>query len=154
MTTSLSSIPRPQAVEAALPILLRQLRLGRIRSHWQSIASQAEGEGWSPSQFLYALCEQEVEQRQQARLAAPLVEKADVRQREPQHQARHQHAARAVANVQLPNPDDRRNGNAELGQRVTAQDRCQGWIEFLEMGQIRCASRVPRLDVSRTSARQ
>ena len=44
-----------------------RLRLGRIRSHWQSIASQAEGEGWSPSQFLYALCEQEMEQRQQAR---------------------------------------------------------------------------------------
>jgi len=63
----LSSIPRPQAAEAALPILLRQLRLARIRSHWQSIASQAEREGWSPSQFLYALCEQEVEQRQQAR---------------------------------------------------------------------------------------
>ena len=38
-----------------------------IRSHWQSIASQAEAEGWSHSQFLYALCEQEVEQRQQAR---------------------------------------------------------------------------------------
>ena len=38
-----------------------------MRSHWQSIASQAEAEGWSHSQFLYALCEQEVEQRQQAR---------------------------------------------------------------------------------------
>ncbi|WP_322763696.1 IS21-like element helper ATPase IstB [Cyanobium usitatum] len=61
------SIPRPQAAEAALPILLRQLRLAWIRSHWQSIASQAEAEGWSHSQFLYALCEQEVEQRQQAR---------------------------------------------------------------------------------------
>ena len=67
MTTSLFSIPRPQAAEAALPILLRQLRLAWIRSHWQSIASQAEAEGWSHSQFLYALCEQEVEQRQQAR---------------------------------------------------------------------------------------
>ena len=67
MTTSLPSIPRPQAAEAALPILLRQLRLAWIRCHWQSIASQAEGEGWSHSQFLYALCEQEVEQRQQAR---------------------------------------------------------------------------------------
>ena len=67
MTTSFSSVPRPQAVEAALPMLLRQLRLARIRSHWQSIASQAEAEGWSHSQFLYSLCEQEVEQRQQAR---------------------------------------------------------------------------------------
>jgi DNA replication protein DnaC len=48
-------------------MLLRQLRLARFRSHWQNLASQAEGEGWSHSQFLYALCEQEVEQRQQAR---------------------------------------------------------------------------------------
>ena len=67
MTTSLSAIPRPQAAEAALPILLRQLRLAWIRSHWQSLSSQAEAEGWSSSQFLYALCEQEVEQRQLAR---------------------------------------------------------------------------------------
>ena len=37
MTTSLPSIPRPQAAEAALPILLRQLRLAWIRAHWQSI---------------------------------------------------------------------------------------------------------------------
>ncbi len=63
----MSSIPRPQAAEAALPILLRQLRLAWIRSHWQRLTSQAERESWSPSQFLYALCEQEVEQRQQAR---------------------------------------------------------------------------------------
>ena len=67
MTTSSSSVPRPQAVEAALPMLLRQLRLARFRSHWQNLASQAEAEGWSHSQFLYALCEQEVQQRQQAR---------------------------------------------------------------------------------------
>jgi DNA replication protein DnaC len=67
MTTSLSSVPRPQAAEAALPILLRLLRMARMRSHWQSLAAQAEAEGWSYSQFLYALCEQEVEQRQQAR---------------------------------------------------------------------------------------
>jgi len=59
--------PRPQAAEAGLPILLRQLRWAWIRSHWQKIASQAEGEGWSPSQFIYTLSEQEMEQRQQAR---------------------------------------------------------------------------------------
>ena len=67
MTTSLSSVPRPQAAEAALPILLRQLRLAWVRTHWQNPASQAEGEDWSPRQFLDALCEQEVEQRQRAR---------------------------------------------------------------------------------------
>jgi DNA replication protein DnaC len=54
-------------VEAALPILLRQLRLARIRSLWQSLVAQAEAEGWSHGQFLYALCEQEVEHRRQAR---------------------------------------------------------------------------------------
>jgi hypothetical protein len=42
MTTSLSSILRLKAAEAALPILLRQLRLAWIRSHWQSLAAQAE----------------------------------------------------------------------------------------------------------------
>jgi DNA replication protein DnaC len=67
MTTSSSSIPRPQAVEATLPMLLKQLRLARFRSHWQSLAWQAEAEGWSHSQFLYALCEQEAEQRQHSR---------------------------------------------------------------------------------------
>ena len=46
---------------------MRQLRLAQFRSHWQSLASQAEAEHWSPAQYLYALCEQEAEQRQQAR---------------------------------------------------------------------------------------
>ena len=48
-------------------MLLKQLRLARFRSHWQSLASQAEAEDWSHSQFLYALCEQEAEQRQLSR---------------------------------------------------------------------------------------
>lgn len=48
-------------------MLLRQLKLAWIRSHWQSLASRAESEGWSHSQFLFALCEQETEQRQQSR---------------------------------------------------------------------------------------
>jgi len=54
-------------VEAALPLLLKQLKLARFRSHWQPLALQAEAEGWSPGQFLYALCEQEVDHRQIAR---------------------------------------------------------------------------------------
>jgi len=49
-------------------MLLRQLRLGQLRSHWQSLAtSQAEAERWSHSQYLFALCEHETDQRQQAR---------------------------------------------------------------------------------------
>lgn len=50
--------------EAALPLLLKQLKLCRFRSHWQPLAQQAEGLGWSPRQFLDALCEQEVDHRQ------------------------------------------------------------------------------------------
>ncbi len=60
MTTS-SPMPRPAAVKAALPLLLKQLKFTRFRSHWQSLCQQAEAEGWSPSQFLYAICEQEVD---------------------------------------------------------------------------------------------
>ncbi len=48
-------------------MLLKQLRLARFRSHWQSLASQAEAQGWSHGQYLYALCEQEAEQRQLTR---------------------------------------------------------------------------------------
>lgn len=66
MTTS-SPLPRSAAVEAALPLLLKQLKLARFRSHWQALAEQAEAQGWSPGQFLYALCEQELDQRQIAR---------------------------------------------------------------------------------------
>ena len=66
MTTS-SPVPRSAAVEAALPLLLKQLKLARFRSHWQPLSQQAEAEGWSPGQFLYALCEQEVDHRQIAR---------------------------------------------------------------------------------------
>jgi DNA replication protein DnaC len=63
MTTS-SAQPRPAAVEAVLPVLLKQLKLACFRSHWQSHCQQAEAEGSSPSQFLYALCEQEDDHRQ------------------------------------------------------------------------------------------
>ena len=43
------------------------MKLARFRSHWPSLAQQAESESWSPAQFLYALCEQELEHRQIAR---------------------------------------------------------------------------------------
>jgi DNA replication protein DnaC len=62
-----SSSPPRMAAESALPSLLRQLKLARIRTQWQSLAARAEAEGWSHSQFLFALCEQETEQRQQSR---------------------------------------------------------------------------------------
>jgi DNA replication protein DnaC len=60
-------MPRPAAVDAALPLLLKELKLARFRSHWQPLSAQAEAEHWSPTQFLYALCEQELEHRQIAR---------------------------------------------------------------------------------------
>ena len=43
------------------------MKLARFRSHWPTLAQQAEAESWSPAQFLYALCEQECEHRQVAR---------------------------------------------------------------------------------------
>ncbi len=43
------------------------LKLAWIRSHWQGLSARAEAEGWSHSQFLFAFCEQETEQRQQSR---------------------------------------------------------------------------------------
>ena len=73
MTIS-SPLPRSAAVEAALPLLLKQLPSwrasaatgsrwpSRLRPDWQSAPIGATG--WSPGQFLYALCEQELEQRQ------------------------------------------------------------------------------------------
>jgi len=75
MTTS-SPLPRSQAVEAALPLLPKQLKLARFRSHRQPLAQPAEAglqsapigaSAWSPGQFLYALCEQAVDHRQIAR---------------------------------------------------------------------------------------
>ncbi len=47
MTTP-SPKPRSVAVEAALPLLLKQLKLARFRSHWQPLSQQGEAEGWSP----------------------------------------------------------------------------------------------------------
>lgn len=39
-------VPRSQAVEAALPLLIKQLKLAGFRSHWQPLSQQAEAEGW------------------------------------------------------------------------------------------------------------
>jgi hypothetical protein len=66
MTTS-SPLQRPAAVEEAMPLLLKQLKLARLKSHWQSLWQQAKAEGWSPSQSLYAICVQEADHRQIAR---------------------------------------------------------------------------------------
>ncbi len=53
---------RPADPAAATAVGMDQLPLAEHR-----LALSLRSEGWSPSQFLYALCEQELEQRQQAR---------------------------------------------------------------------------------------
>jgi DNA replication protein DnaC len=50
-----------------LPLLLKQLKLARFRSHLQPLPQPAEAEGWGPGQFFYAHCEQQVDHRQFAR---------------------------------------------------------------------------------------
>ena len=53
---------------ASLPILLRQLRLGTMRSTWETTAQDAEKAHWTYPQYLAALCAQEVANRDQQRI--------------------------------------------------------------------------------------
>jgi len=60
-------VHRSQGVEAALPLLLKQLKLARFRSHLQPLSHQAETEGWWPAELHNALFEQEIDNRLLAR---------------------------------------------------------------------------------------
>jgi DNA replication protein DnaC len=55
-----------------LPILLKELRLPSMVRVWESFLEKAKGEGWSHERFLAALCEQEVEERNQRRIQSYL----------------------------------------------------------------------------------
>lgn len=57
-----------------LPFLLKQLRLGTIRSKWQEIATQAEQLHWTYSEYLAALCDQELASREQRRIQKNIIE--------------------------------------------------------------------------------
>lgn len=59
---------------AALPLLLRQLRLPTMASCCQSLAQRAQEQGWSLAQTLATLCEYELAERERRRLERHLRE--------------------------------------------------------------------------------
>jgi len=54
---------------ATLPLLLKQLRLASMGRHWEGLLQQAEQKGWNAAQYLGALCEQELADRNSRRIA-------------------------------------------------------------------------------------
>jgi DNA replication protein DnaC len=57
------------AIESAtLPMLLTELRLPTIKRLWADLAEQSNREGWPAERFLAALCEHEVNEREQRRI--------------------------------------------------------------------------------------
>lgn len=57
---------------AQLPILLKELRLSSMMRLWESFLEKAQAERWSHGKLLAALCEQEIEERNQRRIQAYL----------------------------------------------------------------------------------
>ena len=53
---------------AALPVLLKELKLASIAKHWEETAQKAIDEQWLPQAYLAELCEQEAGVRYQKRL--------------------------------------------------------------------------------------
>jgi DNA replication protein DnaC len=64
-----------QAIDAArLPVMLTMLRLPTIGRLWEGFAVQADKQGWGAARFLAALCEHEIADRDQRRIARHLNE--------------------------------------------------------------------------------
>lgn len=57
-----------------LPILLKQLKLSTMATLWETYLDLAEKKGWDSTQYLAALCEEEVNQRYSRRIARNLKE--------------------------------------------------------------------------------
>lgn len=53
---------------AALPILLKELRLNAMNKQWQPLAQQAATKDWAHEEYLASLCEEEVALRYQKRI--------------------------------------------------------------------------------------
>ncbi|MGB4248542.1 MAG: IS21-like element helper ATPase IstB [Pseudohongiellaceae bacterium] len=53
---------------AALPLILKQLRLASMRENWQSMATKAISQQWTPQQYLHELCLMELNIREDKRL--------------------------------------------------------------------------------------
>lgn len=54
---------------ATLPLLLKQLKLTSMGHHWEGLLQQAQHKGWDAAQYLGALCEQELADRDSRRIA-------------------------------------------------------------------------------------
>ena len=52
-----------------LPLLLRQLRLTSMGQHWERLLEEAQNKGWNGAEYLAALCEQELADRDSRRIA-------------------------------------------------------------------------------------
>lgn len=61
---------------ASLPLMLKHLRLGSIREHWQPLADKAVAEHWRPEAYLGELCARELATREDKRLQRHLKESA------------------------------------------------------------------------------
>ena len=62
--------PAASQVDAAkLPVMLSSLRLPSINRLWREIAEQADDQGWGAARFLATLCEHELADRHQRRIA-------------------------------------------------------------------------------------
>jgi DNA replication protein DnaC len=55
-------------VTASLPLMLKHLRLGSIKDHWQPLADKAVTEHWRPEHYLSELCALELASREDKRL--------------------------------------------------------------------------------------
>jgi len=53
---------------AALPVLLKELKLASFAKHWESLAQKAIDEQWLPQTYLAELCDQEAGSRYQKKL--------------------------------------------------------------------------------------
>jgi len=54
---------------ANVPLLLKQLRLTSMGRHWEPLLQQSQDRGWDAGQYLAALCEQELADRDSRRIA-------------------------------------------------------------------------------------
>jgi DNA replication protein DnaC len=59
---------------ARLPLMLTSLRLPTIGRYWEEFAARSDKEGWGAARFLAALCEYELADRSQRRIARHLQE--------------------------------------------------------------------------------
>lgn len=60
--------------DAKLPVMLSSLRLPTIGRLWQGFAERADQEGWGAARFLAALCEHELAERTDRRIARHMAE--------------------------------------------------------------------------------